>query len=116
MADEALEKLEKEDVAIAKSLLLCHILLSRAAGYFKKLASQGLMSEREAGTFLEDIDKNISDVMHAHAIDHSEEMTSSAKERRLSEIPAELTQSLLGSERPQVGETAVRFQDEDVVG
>ena len=57
LADEALKKLSETDVAIVKSHYVCQILLNRAAYYFIKLKKNGLMTEREADHFLENIGK-----------------------------------------------------------
>lgn len=100
MAEEALEAISPQDVAIVKSLLLCHILLNRAAAYFKKLATRGLMSDREASAKLEWIEKLIQDVLNTSTVDRSEELSKSVKDQRMGQYPGNyfedtLTEGLL---------------------
>ena len=93
MADEALDEMVEEDVAIVKSHYVCHILLNRAAYYFKKLNKNGLMTEKEAGGFLEEIEEHIYHVLKCREMAHTDEMTSALKMERLSEIPAQLLEA-----------------------
>ena len=55
-ADSAINAFDEEDVKAVKSQYVCQILLHKAATYFEKLASNGLMTEREANEFLERYD------------------------------------------------------------
>jgi len=100
LAEGALEELLEEDVAMVKSLLLCHIVLNKAADYFKKLASQGLMSGKEAGEFLEHIEDEISHILSTKEMDHSAELSNTIKQARLSQVPMdpELMQGLLSED------------------
>jgi len=86
VAEAALEELLEEDVAMVKSLLLCHIVLNKSADYFKKLASQGLMSGKEAGEFLEHIEDEISQILSIKEVDHSAELSNTTKVARLSMV------------------------------
>ena len=87
MADKALAEIAGEDVAIVKSHYICHILLNRAAYYFRKLKKHGLMSEREAGGFLEELEESISHVLKYQTKVHTDELTSSSKMKHLSQLP-----------------------------
>mmetsp|Transcript_11154 Transcript_11154/g.19589 ORF Transcript_11154/g.19589 Transcript_11154/m.19589 type:complete len:998 (+) Transcript_11154:30-3023(+) len=101
MADEALNEMADEDVAIVKSHYVCHILLNRTAYYFKKLKKHGLVTEKEAGGFLEEIEEHIDHVLKCREMVHTDEMTSSHKVKRLSEIPAQLLDWLDSSSSPK---------------
>jgi len=89
LAENALKELDDEDVQVVKSHYVCHILLNRAAYYFKKLKKHGLMTEREAGMFLEEIEENIYDVLKCRETEHTNEMSERGKMRRLSNAPPE---------------------------
>ena len=69
-ANEALGKLEAVDVKVVTSHYACQILLNRAAHYLTKLKNYGLMTEREAGGFLDAIHVNISDLFKYHKLDN----------------------------------------------
>ena len=55
---EALAKFDEEETQQIKSHYACHIILSTAAAYYERLSRQGLMSEREAGEVLEEIESS----------------------------------------------------------
>jgi len=52
----AINAFDEEDVKAVKSQYVCMILLHKAASYFRTLASNGLMTEREANEFLDKYD------------------------------------------------------------
>ena len=58
-AEAVLNAYDAEDVNAIKSQYLCQILLYKCADYFRTLAQNGLMSEREAGEFLEMYDREL---------------------------------------------------------
>ncbi|KAL7539494.1 hypothetical protein ACHAXR_011486, partial [Thalassiosira sp. AJA248-18] len=98
MAEQALSTLDDDDVAIVKSHYVCQILLNRAAYYFKKLKKHGLMTEREAGEHLEEIEENIQHILECRETTHTDEMTTDRKTRRLSALDPELVAlNLFGS-------------------
>lgn len=92
LASEALCQLNETEVAMVKSHYACQILLNRSAYYFQKLQKQGLMTEREAGKFLEEIEENIYDLFECREKEHTDEMSSGQKIGRLSSIPKEILQ------------------------
>lgn len=100
LAEGAMEELLEEDVAMVKSLLLCHIVLNKSADYFKKLADEGLMSGKEASEFLEHIEDEISHILKTKEVDHSAELSDTTKVARLSQISMdpELMQGLLSED------------------
>ena len=59
LAEQALDEFDEKEVQQIKSHYACNIILSRAAAYYERLSRQGLMSEREAGEFLEEMEENI---------------------------------------------------------
>lgn len=90
MADEELSKLPEVDVAMVKSHYVCIILLNRAAHYFTKLKRHGLMTEREAGEFHEQIEEYAFQVYECRAPVHEDEMTDAHKVNRMSKLPVEM--------------------------
>ena len=52
----AINAFDEEDVKAVKSQYVCQIFLHKAASYFRTLASNGLMTEREANEFLDKYD------------------------------------------------------------
>ena len=87
LADKALLALDREDVKMIKSHYACHILLNRGAHYFSKLAEHGLMTEREAGEFIEEIEEEIHSLVACKEFAHEDEITNESKMHRLSKIP-----------------------------
>ncbi|KAL3769325.1 hypothetical protein ACHAWO_007524 [Cyclotella atomus] len=87
LADKAIQGLDKEDVKMIKSHYACHILLSRSAHYFSKLSQYGLMSQREAGEFIEEIEEEIHSLIACKEFAHEDEITTETKMHRLSRIP-----------------------------
>ena len=59
LAEDALEEFDEKEVQQIKSHYACNIILSSAAAYYERLSKQGLISEREAGEFLEEIETEI---------------------------------------------------------
>eukprot|EP01082_Thalassiosira_pseudonana_P012006 g10446.t1 g10446 contig4:1896035-1898632(+) len=51
-ADAAINAFDAEDVNAIKSQYVCQVLLYKSAHYFEKLSKNGLMTEREAGNYL----------------------------------------------------------------
>lgn len=58
-ADAAINNFDEEDVNAVKSQYVCQILLFKSANYFEKLSQAGLMTEKEAGEFLEQYDHEL---------------------------------------------------------
>jgi len=87
MANNALQELPPEDVAVVESLYVCQILLNKSAHYTKKLQRRGLMTEREAGEICEEIEDLICNVLQCRQIHH---MTPDTKQQRLSQMPDHL--------------------------
>jgi len=88
LANEALAQLNETDVVIVKSHYVCQILLNRAAYYLRKLNKHGLLSEREAGHYLEEIEESLMHVKECKEVYHSDEMDNEHKMRRISQAPA----------------------------
>ena len=84
LASEALDELDDKDVAIIKSHYACQILLNRAAQYFKTLRGQGLVTDREAGEYLEEIEKDIHNLLESgrEAV-HPDVLSSTQKKARM---------------------------------
>lgn len=59
LAEDALKEFDEKEVQQIKSHYACNIILSSAAAYYERLSEQGLISEREAGEFLEEIETEI---------------------------------------------------------
>ncbi|KAL7536985.1 hypothetical protein ACHAWF_005623 [Thalassiosira exigua] len=93
-AKNALNELDESDVKLVSSHYACLILLNRAANYFKKLQKHGLMSPKEAGEFLEDIEEAIYDVHECHKVVHKGEVSQHHKEARLSEVTPSMLKGL----------------------
>ncbi|KAL7519617.1 hypothetical protein ACHAWX_004377 [Stephanocyclus meneghinianus] len=64
-AEAVLNAFDAEDVNVIKSQYVCQILLYKCADYFRTLAHNGLMNEREAGEFLEKYDKKLRHLRNA---------------------------------------------------
>mmetsp|Transcript_26297 Transcript_26297/g.56470 ORF Transcript_26297/g.56470 Transcript_26297/m.56470 type:complete len:997 (-) Transcript_26297:1437-4427(-) len=94
MAVGTLSKFDEMDVAMVKSHYVCQILLNRAAYYFKKLKKHGLMTEREAGEILEEIEENIYDLLECRKTEHTDEMSTAHKMHRLESMPRGMLKSL----------------------
>ena len=86
LANKALSELDEDDVAMVKSHYACQILLNRSAYYFKKLQKSGLMTEKEAGEFLEEIEGSLFELLECRETHHSEEMTPEDKNARLTAL------------------------------
>ncbi|KAL3804615.1 hypothetical protein ACHAW5_000089 [Stephanodiscus triporus] len=91
LADEALSKFDTGDVTMVTSHYACQILLNRAASYLTKLEEHGLMTDREAGTFLDEIQMNISQLFRYHEVD--DQMSDHRKSIILSALPTEMLQT-----------------------
>ena len=79
LAVASLEKLNANDVALSKSHYACDILLHKGASYFAVLSNHGLLTQREASEFVEDIEKKLFNVSECHQLAHKGEMTNSKK-------------------------------------
>ena len=82
LANASLAKLDEVDVGVVKSHYVCQILLNRAAYYLNKLKKHGLMSEKEAAGFLEEIQENLKHLLECKEVYHTDEMNSSHKMKR----------------------------------
>ena len=87
LANASLAKLDEVDVGVVKSHYVCQILLNRAAYYLNKLKKHGLMSEKEAAGFLEEIQENLKHLLECKEVYHTDEMNSSHKMKRLTQAP-----------------------------
>ena len=90
LAKEALSQLGATDVKIVTSHYLCQILLNRAAHHLKQLNDHGLMSDREAGDYLEEIEVMVSNLFKYHK--KTKKMSNTSKANILAQAPAELLQ------------------------
>lgn len=79
LAVASLEKLNATDVALSKSHYACDILLHKGASYFAVLSNHGLLTQREASEFVEDIEKKLFNVSECHQLAHKGELTKSRK-------------------------------------
>ena len=59
MADAAIQLADVEDLQAIKSQYCCQLLLRKSARYLEDLTSQGLLTHREAGQYLEKIDSEL---------------------------------------------------------
>ena len=59
MADAAIHLVDTEDLQAIKSQYCCQLLLRKSARYLEDLTSQGLLTHREAGQYLEKIDTEL---------------------------------------------------------
>ena len=87
LADQALGCFDEDDVLAVKSHYVCHILLNSAAYYYIKLRKVGLVTEREAGECLEEIEEYVFDTLQCAETEHDEEVDTVEKFRRISVIP-----------------------------
>lgn len=87
LADKVLLGLDKEDVKMIKSHYACQVLLSKSAHYFARLSEHGLMTQREAGEFMEEIESEMYHLLSCREFIHEDEMTQQAKMHRFSRIP-----------------------------
>ena len=88
LAKEALTQLGATDVKIVTSHYLCQILLNRAAHHLEQLKEHGLMSDKEAGDYLEEIEVQMSKLFKYHK--KVEKMNAKDKANILAQAPAEL--------------------------
>lgn len=88
LAKEALTQLGATDVKIVTSHYLCQILLNRAAHHLEQLKEHGLMSDKEATDYLEEIEVQLSKLFKYHM--HSQKMSAKDKANILAQAPAEL--------------------------
>ena len=75
LAEQALDEFDEKEVQQIKSHYACHIILSKAAAYYETLSRQGLMSEREAGEFLEEMEAHILHTKECQDSSHAGEMS-----------------------------------------
>lgn len=87
LADKVLLGIDKEDVKMIKSHYACQVLLSKSAHYFARLSEHGLMTQREAGEFMEEIESEMYHLLSCREFVHEDEMTQQAKMHRFSRIP-----------------------------
>ena len=71
LAEEALSKFDVVNVNMVRSHYACRILLNRAAYCYSKQLDHTLITEREAGTLLEEIEGLIDDLLECRDKDHS---------------------------------------------
>merc|ERR1712194_388145 len=94
MALACLSTFPEADVALVKSRYVCQVLLNKSAFYFKQLNDQGLVTEREAGESLDEIEENINGLMKFRKAAHTGEMSATAKRARLTMMPEAMLQTL----------------------
>lgn len=73
LAEEALSKFDVANVNLVRSHYACRILLNRAAYCYAKQLDHNLITEREAGTLLEEIEGHINNLLECREKDHSDE-------------------------------------------
>lgn len=83
LAEEALAEFDVEKVQQIKSHYACHIILSTAASYYERLSRQGLMSEREAGEVLEEIESSTRHMDECQSLTHAGELSEGHKKQRM---------------------------------
>jgi hypothetical protein len=71
-AEKALDEFDENEVQQIKSHYACHIILNKAAAYYEKLSRQGLMTEREAGEFLCEMESSIRHLNECQESEHGE--------------------------------------------
>ena len=71
-AEEALAKFDIDSVSTVRSHYACRILLNRAAYCYSKQLDHNLITEREAGTLLEEIEGHIRNLLDCREKDHSD--------------------------------------------
>jgi hypothetical protein len=64
MAKEVIDETDETDVEIIESHSLCAILLNRTAIYVETLLDEGVLHEREAKVYLEEIEKALEETHH----------------------------------------------------
>ena len=72
--------------------LICHVnvpsvLLSKSADYFTKLSHHGLMTQKEAGEFMEGIEEELYELSSCRQFIHQDELDVEMKMQRFSKIP-----------------------------
>jgi hypothetical protein len=82
-AEEALAAFDENEVRQIKSHYACHIILNKAAAYYERLSREGLMSEREAGEFIEEIESNIRHLNECQNSTHVGELSEGSKLERM---------------------------------
>ncbi len=80
LAKDALKEFDEKEVQQIKSHYACNIILNRAAAYYERLSEQGLMSEREAGEFLEEMEKEILHTKECLDSSHAGELSEHHKQ------------------------------------
>ncbi len=95
-AKGTLKSLDFDDVLMIKSLYACQILLNRSARYFEKLNKRGLVSDKEAGEFLEEVESYINSTLEPHEDIRYGRMSSDTKAIRLRSLPEHMLSDLEG--------------------
>ncbi len=75
LAEQALDKFDAKEVQQIKSHYACNIILNKAAAYYERLSRQGLVSEREAGELIEEIEANILHTKECLDTSHTGELS-----------------------------------------
>lgn len=79
LADDALKELDQDDVTQITSHYACQVLLNKSAFFFQTLAKQGLMTEKEASEFMDEIEDDVIDTSECQKAKHDGELTDSVK-------------------------------------
>jgi hypothetical protein len=82
-AEQALSEFDENKVQQIKSHYACHIILNKAAAFYEKLSLQGLMTEREAGEFLEEVESSIRHLNECQVPVHNGELSERHKMERM---------------------------------
>lgn len=85
LARKVVESADESDVEIIESHSFCAILLNRTALYVEALLSSGVLSEREANVFLEDIERAIDSTHHCATQIHPGHLSKDEKSNHLTE-------------------------------
>ena len=96
MAQIDLDAIDKEHVSLIKTNYLAQILLNQGAFCVKKMQEDGLMTEREAGEFLEEVEE---DLRRLEENTEQQVLPKAIKTERLSLMPRDLQDYIL--EEPQ---------------
>ena len=79
LAEESLSKFDAIYVNTVRSHCACQILLNRAASCCSKQLDHSLITEREAGTLLEEIEGHIKTLLECREIDHTDDECNHSK-------------------------------------
>lgn len=109
-AKKLLESMDKNVVAGIIEHHICTILLNEGARYIESLCAAGLLLEKEASQFIEDVSHELERVSHCSLEEHPGELSADEKKATLKSHRASLHNYL-----PKDEEAERKFQDKDLV-